>query len=72
MMAEAKAARAIAEMVNKSFPISCADCLKASPPEGSNRTSQERVKWLEAAARCFDLMYAGGDGKISVTVMKDS
>lgn len=45
--------------------------LKSLPSEGSNWTTQERVKWLEAAARCFDLMYAGGDAKIIVTVTKD-
>jgi hypothetical protein len=40
--------------------------------EATNWPPHERVEWLEAAARCFDLMYAGGDGRISVTGTKDS
>jgi hypothetical protein len=31
----------------------------------------ERVKWLEAAAKYFDLMYTGGAEQISVTAKKD-
>jgi hypothetical protein len=31
----------------------------------------ERVKWLEAAAKCFDLMYTGGAEQISVTAKKE-
>ena len=36
-----------------------------------NKCSEVGLK-KRMGARCFDLMYAGGDGKISVTVMKDS
>jgi hypothetical protein len=31
----------------------------------------ERVEWLEAAAKCFDLMYTGGAEQISVTAKKE-
>jgi hypothetical protein len=46
--------------------------LKSLPAEDSVWESENRVKWLEAAARCFDLMYGGGDGKISIVLTKDS
>jgi hypothetical protein len=63
--------KAMARLNSKSFPISYAVCSKTFVLRGSPWPSQKRVHWLEAAARCFDLMYTGDDGKISVTVKKD-
>jgi hypothetical protein len=46
--------------------------LKSLPAEDTVWKSEDRVKWLEAAAKCFDLMYGGSEGKISIHLTKDT
>jgi hypothetical protein len=38
--------------------------LKSLSAEETYWKSEDRVKWLEAAAKCFDLMYGGGEGNL--------
>jgi hypothetical protein len=42
--------------------------LRKLPEPESSWTDEERVKWLDAAVRIFDLMYAGGAGTVSVSI----
>jgi hypothetical protein len=44
--------------------------LQKLPPAESNWDDAERVKWLDAAVRIFDLMYQGGSGSVSVELKK--
>jgi hypothetical protein len=56
---------------HQELPYFVRGLLKSLPAEDTDWKSEDRVKWLEAAARCFDLMYGGGHGKISITLIKD-
>lgn len=44
--------------------------LQKLPPAETNWEDAERVKWLDAAVRIFDLMYQGGTGSVSVELKK--
>jgi hypothetical protein len=44
--------------------------LQKLPPAESQWDDAERVKWLDAAVRIFDLMYQGGAGNVSVELKK--
>lgn len=44
--------------------------LQKLPPAESPWDDAERVKWLDAAVRIFDLMYQGGASSISVEIKK--
>ncbi len=44
--------------------------LETLPEDKAEWPSADRVKWLQAAAQIFDLLYAGGNAEISVTVRK--
>lgn len=44
--------------------------LQKLPPAETNWDDAERVKWLDAAVRIFDLMYQGGTGSVSVELKK--
>jgi len=54
------------------LPFFVRGLLKSLPDEDTDWKSEARVKWLEAAAKCFDLMYGGGEGKITITLTKDA
>jgi hypothetical protein len=45
--------------------------LQTLPPVGSEWSSADRAKWLQAAAQIFDLLYLGASGPISVLVKGD-
>lgn len=44
--------------------------LQKLPPAETNWEDAERVKWLDAAVRIFDLMYQGGSGTVVVEIKK--
>jgi hypothetical protein len=41
--------------------------LETLPEPHTNWTIEGRAKWLQAAARCFDLIYNGAEGDIAIT-----
>jgi hypothetical protein len=54
------------------LPFFVRGLLKSLPAEDTVWKSEDRVKWLEAAAKCFDLMYGGSEGRISIHLTKDT